>query len=489
MELKEMQDLVKSTATQRGNFINRYHTALKYYENENDITSRNNGESKLKKDGKDDPLRHADNRVSSNFYQLLVDQEAGYVATKIPQIDVGSDQDSKKVNDVLGDDFALTLHNLSIDAANAGRAWVHYWIDEDGNFRYAIVPPDQITAIYSTTLDNKLLGILRSYKQLDSDTGKYFNVHEYWNDKQGFFFKERTSNPVTLEPFSCINSYDASAGYETGTSNVVNYKFERVPFIEFPKNKLKLPELHKVKGLIDAYDDIYNGFLNDIDDIQQVVLVLKNYGGTDIKKFMHDLRKNKAVKFNNAGNGDQSGVDTLQIEIPAEARNTVLNLTKSDIFLQGQGVDPANFQSSNASGVAIKMLYSHLELKASTTEAYFRRGVSELVRAIMNYLNFSDADKRPISQVWERTKVEDDLTQAQVVSTVANFSSKEAIAKSNPIVEDWQQELKDQKDDIQQSDGFRSSQSFEDYDEQSDDEDNKAAPDKQEQANKKPDNK
>lgn len=482
-----MQDLVKSTATQRGQFIDRYHTSLKYYENQNDITSRNDGESKLNKDGKDDPLRHADNRVSSNFYQLLVDQEAGYVTTKAPQIDIGSDQGSEKVNDVLGDDFALTLHNLTVDASNAGRAWLHYWIDKDGVFRYGIVPPDQITAIHSTTLDNKLLGILRSYKQLDPDTGKYFNVHEYWNDKQGYFFKETTSNPLALEPLNIVTSYDASAGYETRTGNVIDHHFGRVPFIEFPKNKLKLPELHKVKGLIDAYDDIYNGFLNDIDDIQQVVLVLKNYGGTDLKQFMHDLKRNKAVKFSNTGNGDQSGVDTLQIDIPVEARNTVLTLTKNDIFLQGQGVDPANFQSSNASGVAIKMLYSHLELKASTTEAYFRRGVSELIRAIMNYLNFSDADKRPITQVWSRTKVEDDLTQAQVVAQVANFTSKEAVAKSNPIVEDWQQELKDQKQDIQDSDGFRASQTFDDYDSQSDDASDKTDSDEPEQANKKPD--
>ncbi|MDK7064476.1 phage portal protein, partial [Gardnerella vaginalis] len=74
-------------------------------------------------------------------------------------------------------------------SSNAGRAWLHYWIDEDGNFRYGIIQPDQITPIYATTLDNKLLGILRSYKQLDPDSGKYFTVHEYWTDKEAQFFR------------------------------------------------------------------------------------------------------------------------------------------------------------------------------------------------------------------------------------------------------------------------------------------------------------
>lgn len=482
-----MQDLIKQNTTSQANFINRYEQAQKYYNNKNDITNRNNGESKVNKNGKDEPLRHADNRISHNFYQLLVDQEAGYVATIPPQIDVGKQSDNQKIADTLGDDFALTLNDLVVDASNAGRGWLTYWKDATSNIlRYGIVPPDQVTPIWSTSLDHKLLAVLRTYKQLDPDTGKYFRVHEYWDDKCGYFFKEATTNPLILEPFNCISEWDATAGYETGQSNVFKHGFGRVPFIEFPKNKQRLPELHKTKGLIDAYDDVYNGFLNDVDDIQSVVLVLKNYSGADLKKFMHDLNVNKAIKVNNAGNGDQSGVDTLQIDIPTEARDKILTLTKSNIFLQGQGIDPANFSDTNASGVAIKMLYSHLELKASNTTAYFKRSVSELIRAIMNFYGMSDPEGRHITQTWTRTKVEDTLTQAQTVATVANYSSKEAIAKANPIVDDWQQELKYQKDDIQNSDGFRASQSFDDSEDEDYSNDNKNDSGKSEKANKKP---
>ena len=449
MEIETIKSLIRNTAASRNAFNERYDEALRYYQAQNAITDRTNGDSKLVKDGKSEPLRRADNRVSSNFYQLLVDQEAGYLTTTAPTIDVGEDSLNQKIKEVLGDDFTLTMTNLAIDASNAGRGWLHYWIDEDGNFRYAIVPPNQCTPIYSTELDNKLLGMLRSYKKLDPDTGKYYIVHEYWNDTSATFYKQLSTNPLDLEPLNIITTYDASAGFETGLGSSYVHNMGRVPFIAFNKNKMLLNELHKVKGLIDAYDDIYNGFLNDLDDVQQVVLVLKNYGGTDLHQFMNDLKQNKAIKFNTVGSGDQSGVDTLQIDIPVEARNTALQLTKTNIFLQAQGVDPANFESSNASGVAIKMLYSHLELKASTTEAQFRRGLSQLVRAIMRYLGVSDADSRPITQTWTRTRVEDDLSRAQVVATVANFTSRKALAKANPIVTDWQQELKDEEEEKQ----------------------------------------
>ena len=206
-------------------------------------------------------------------------------------------------------------------------------------------------------------------------------------------------------------------------------------------------------------------------DVQQVILVLTNYGGTDLNTFMDQLKKYKAIKFENAGEGDKSGVDKLTIDIPVEARKTLLDLTRDNIFLEGQGVDPANFHNSNASGVAIKMLYSHLELKAANTETYYTNSLNELIRAIMNYLGFKDANSRKITQTWTRTQVEDDYTKAQTVAQVANFSSKEAIAKANPIVTDWNQELLDQKKDIQESDGFTADQKFnnDDYQDESED--------------------
>ena len=150
-----------------------------------------------------------------------------------------------------------------------------------------------------------------------------------------------------------------------------------MPFIPFPKNIYQKPDLFKYKGLIDAYDHIYNGFLNDVSDVQQVILVLNNYGGTDLKEFMDTLRDYKAIKFNNAGNGDKSGVEKLTIDIPVEARKTLLDLTRENIFTEGQGIDPNKFETTNASGTAIKMLYSNLELKAANTQAYFTNSIND----------------------------------------------------------------------------------------------------------------
>ncbi|MDN7062831.1 phage portal protein [Lactiplantibacillus plantarum] len=459
METKAMIQLLKNTDGRRTRFNRHYSTALRYYHNENDITLRNDGESKTKEEGKeaeDGPLRHADNRVSSNYAQLLIDQEAGYLATVPPAIDVEDDRLNDKIKNTLGDNFNLRLNQLVVDASNAGVGWLHYWIDDDKQFRYGIVPPDQVTPIYSSDLDRKLLAVRRSYKELDPDTGKQFNVHEYWTAKDVTVFKSKLPDYSDLETIDDrFPTYDISTGDEVSAGAVFDHGFGRVPFIAFSKNKDERPELLKVKGFIDVFDNVYNGFVNDINDVQQVILVLTNYGDTDLSEFMKTLKQDKAIKMDNLGPSDKSGVDKLTIDIPVEARDNVLNRTDSKIFVDGQGINPTDFKAiGNASGTAIRALYGHLELKASNTEAYFRDALNELVRAIMGWLGVSDADSRPISQTWTRTAIQNSLEQAQVVAQVAQYSSDEAVAKANPIVDDWQEELKNRQDDIVAQDGY-----------------------------------
>ena len=280
MEVDSMKKLLEQTQDRRNSFNEKYRKSKHYYLNENDITIKNHGESRTKEDDagkkKNNPLRPADNRVSSNFHQLLVDQEAGYLATKPPTIDVDDDKLNQEIKNTLGDNFGLRLNELVVDAANAGVAWLHYWIDENGQFRYAIVPPDQVTPIYSSDLNRKLVALRRSYKELAPNTAKKYWVHEFWDEKTVTVFKSRDEQFDDLGTIDDrFTSYDVTTGIETGSSSVNHHGLGPIPFIAFPKNKEQQPDLYHYNGLIDVYDKIYNGYVNDLDDIQQIFLILK----------------------------------------------------------------------------------------------------------------------------------------------------------------------------------------------------------------------
>jgi SPP1 family phage portal protein len=161
------------------------------------------------------------------------------------------------------------------------------------------------------------------------------------------------------------------------------------------------------------------------------------------------LQRDRVINLEKYGDGDQSGLDKLTIDIPIDARNALLDRTRESIFLHGQGVDPNKVEmGTNKTGVALKMIYTLLELKASAVESEFRPSVAELVRAVMRHLGVADADRRPITQKWVRSAVKDDTEAADIISKLADVTSAENIAKNNPLVDDWQEEL-----DLRQEDG------------------------------------
>ncbi len=446
-----MKQLLKNTDARRARVTAKYSKSKSYYFNENDITARNAGESKTNEEGKDDPLRSADNRVSNNFHQILIDQKADYVASSAPIIDVEDDKLNDKIADKLGDRLGSTLNQLVVDASLAGVAWLHVWHDADNELKYAVIPPDQVTPIYSDDADPVLLAVRRTYNQLDPDTGKQYSVHEYWTDKDVTAFKSERNTYSDLQAIdNRFTIYDASSGDDIGTSSVYQHNMGVVPFIPFKNNKFETPDLDKYKGLIDVYDKVYNGFVNDVDDVQQVILVLTNYGGANLDQFKHDLKNAKAIKLNSIGPGDKSGVDKLTIDIPVEARNSLLEQTFEKIFVFGQGVNPTKLEAGNNTGVAIKMMYSNLELKVSTVQTWFENGLAELVRIIMRDLKVTDADKRSINQTWTRASIRNDVEQADIVSKLSDVTSRENTAKGNPLVNNWQEELELQDDDAEE---------------------------------------
>ncbi|TPR12434.1 phage portal protein [Apilactobacillus timberlakei] len=473
ISVEVMQKMLSNTMPTLVHNRQEYKHSESYYMNKNDIvngTQTSALQEMIAFNSKDsnalasqkDLLRHADNRSSSNFHQILVDQEAGYIATKDPIIDVGDDDYNTKIKEVLGDDFSLALNQLIVDSSNAGYGWLHYWTDSNNVFHYAVVPPDELFPMYADSLETQLKAVERIYKQLNTNTGDYDTIIEYWDANTCTTF---VKNNDGLDYYDMFDIVDNATNDVIGQGHVYEHNWGDVPFIKFSKNIKDKPELQKYKGSIDIYDKVYNGFANDLDDIQQTILILKGYGGESISGLWDMIKKDKAIPIDpTPGGGNDTGVDTLNIEIPTEARNIMLNVSRQKIFDEGQGIDPQKFMDNGAlSGKAIKGIYASLELKATTTEKYFRPALAKLIRAIMQNAGIPNYQNRNISQKWTRTAIQDDLEVAQALNNVKDFTSKKALASANPFVEDPDIELENQKDDIVNSDGFGNQQEIDKY--------------------------
>ena len=447
MEIEVIKKIIKNNLKGFESRNKQTATAEKYYRNENDILREDADDTRVQHKKTDDtnPLRNADNRVSHPWHRLLVNQKASYAMTTPPKFDVKDKRLNDEVTKLLGDSYSKIAKDLAVNASNAGIAWLHIWRDENKQnfFRYAVVDSKQIVPIFSKKLGNELIGVLRIYDDYN-ESGDVITVYEYWNDAECAMFAKRKGQTVEdIEAYNAFNLIDISTGTAAEQTNTYKHGWEDIPFIPFRNNADELSDLALYKDLIDVYDKIYAGFVNDLDDVQQIIFVLTNYGGQDKKEFLDDLQKYKMVKVDDFGDGTKSGVDTLAVDIPSEARDKLLEITRESIFVNGQGVDPQKNIGQNNSGAALNHMYSLLELKTSAMETEFHQGFAKLVRFILKYSN-ANADIE-ITQTWKRNVINNELEKAQTVSLLANVTSKETIAKANPLVANWEDELEAQR--------------------------------------------
>lgn len=417
-----------------------------YYENQTDIQEC--GVTPKNYDGNEgkDPLRSADNRLSHNFHQILVDEKVSYMFTYPIIIDVDNNSDiNKKVKSVLGKDFERKLKNIAIEASNTGVGWMHYWIDKNNDFKYEKVNSEEIIPKYSNGLEKDLESIIRVYSCKEEKEGvvdeELYTYLEYWTDSTIDIFK--------FQGGTCCGSFLEEKH--------IKHELGKVPFIEFDNNSIKHSDLSKYKNQIDLYDKVKSGYANDLEDIQQIIYILENYGGADLAEFKKDLKRYKTIKTETDSAGSSGGVKTLQIEIPVEARKVILDILRKEIYEFGQGLQQDVESVGNASGVALKFFYRKIELKSGLMETEFRSSINKLVEAILKFLEIENYND--ISQTYTRNMISNDYENAQIAQMSIGFISNKTIMKNHPWVEDAdleeEQKKKEYKKKNQDNDDYK----------------------------------
>ena len=402
-------------------FIKKADLAERYFKNQNDICDKGTTSKKDSAITDDNPLKFADNRISHNWHSLLVNQKAGYLFTYPPLIDCGDKKINELVTKTLGNKFPKVMKDLAIQASNSVVGWLHYWFDDEfKSFKYAVVDSRQIVPVFSGKLENGIIGVLRAYPYVD-EKGDTKTRCEYWDKEKVRFYEQNTDNNYV--PF-----YFPDVGEE------MEHNYGAVPFIPFYNNSMGVSDLDMYKDLIDAYDKVYSGFSNDIEDVQEVIFVLENYGGVDKKEFLSDLKENKMITVE-----DDGGVSTIKAEIPYQARGEFLEITRKQIFKSGMGVDPDIEKIGQTSGEALKFIYSLLELKSGLMETEFRTGLEELVRAICRLNNVAEPEN--IIQTWTRNAVKNDTETSQIASQSKDVVSERTILKNHPWVDNVEEEI------------------------------------------------
>lgn len=389
---------------------------LNYYANKTDILSAQKYYYDAEGNQQTDSTR-ANHRVTHSFYPLLIKQKVGYLLGK----PINFACEDKNVNDylksILGAKWNMTAQELLKNASNKGDEWLYCYIDRAGEFTYTVCPTEQIIPLYDNAFKTNLDGVIRYYTAQNL-AGEEIQYIEFWTREKVLYFVDG-------------NYINESAHF---TVNGKGYSFGELPFIQFRNNSEQTTDLSLVKDLIDSYDSVVSGLANDLDDIQDAVFVLKGYQGTDPSEFNNNLRYFKLIKIDEGG-----GVDKLEVNIPIEAKDSHLKRLEDDIYRLGMGVDVSAEKLGNSSGVALKFIYSLLDLKADMAQAQFAQGIEHFLKVISNWYGTiygTPFERDAVKVTFNRSFIVN--TKEQIVNCVNSVGlvSAETLLSNHPFVAD-----------------------------------------------------
>lgn len=418
---------------------------VSYYNEEHEILKAK--ADVIEVDGQPVKIPNASNfKVVHNFHTLLVDQKKDYMmggGITFTFEDSISEKQQEAIEAKLTPDFDENMQKTVLGASNKAEEWIHYFIDENGQYDYAIIPAEQIIPFYDGRLDRVLTMVIRYYRVeiTNVTTGKKESVNavEVWEpDKVTYYIQTPGGNyildpnePINPRPHAIVGEVDFTEERNLNEDEV--FSWQSVPFLPLYNNSARKTDLRPIKSLIDLYDQLISTGANTIIDVQEAIWEVRGAEGEKIGELAKKLRTYKTVATSDESG---SGIKGHQLDIPWDARKDLIEKTKEAIYEQGRGVDMSSDKFGNSpSGIALKFLYSGLDIKCNALEISLNTLIRKLVYSIVYYLNFTknwDINPKDISWKINRSTLANDAEQAQIAQGSKGVISDKTIVENHP---------------------------------------------------------
>lgn len=419
--------IIKLIELHKNEVIN-YNNTRKYYEGDQDIVYRT----------QEDPLK-PNNKLAHTYASTIVDRYAGYFMGEGISYKENTGGDLEKLNliSIYNDE---RQHNMEVAKSMGiyGFSYELMWIDEEGQFRFKEVEPQEMIVVSDNTLNEDIM----------------YAIHITLN-------KDLFGNEDTYSVSVYDNAYVKEYTVDSKMSQIAfvgeyTHNLPLVPVAVYKNNEELMGDFDKVKTLIDAYDKLGSDRLNDIETISDTYLALYGIGAIGEEYFgedegfsqdqaIQDMRKNKVLIFNDK---DSKAEFLTKTPNGADAETLAIRLV-SEIHKQS-GV-PEDFEkaiSGATSGQALKMLMFPMENRTAVKESGFRKGLYRRLEVINGYLKlFNVSAWNAITPVFTRNIPTADMNSVDdlVKLVQANIISTETAMSQVPFIEDITKELENVK--------------------------------------------
>ena len=344
--------------------------AQRYYENDSDIKDKKR--TVIGKDSENNAVLKeskvlANNKLRHNFMKKLTRQKIGYMLGKpftlsaIKQDDKLAKEFFDAVQSYTGMDFHKRIKNVGRDSIVKGLGWIQVYYNEAGNLKLRRCQPEEIIPLWDDADHTELNAVIRRYsvEQYTGSSKKTIKYVEYYTHEGVYYYVYNDAGKLELDSSKADNP--ASHFYikpeDSESDQPVGVNWAEIPFIPFKYDVDEQSLLSRIKSLVDDYDAKTSGISDSIDDNPNSTMVVKNYDGQSKEEFVQNKNEYRTIFVQ--GDGDARSVETpLNI---SDLDKHIARL-RQDIYEFGQGVNTADKDIRDTSGVALRFIYADLDM-------------------------------------------------------------------------------------------------------------------------------
>lgn len=401
----------------------------------------------------------ANNRLNHNFMKKLTRQKIGYLLgkkfmlTSVEPDDVVAEAMFDAVEEYFDKSFYKRIKNVGRDSVVNGIGWVMPYYDEQGILKFMRCEPTEVIPLWADSDHTILDAAIRKYNVEEYTDGikKIIRYVDYFNSEGIYHYVYNDHGnmvPNAEQPFSYHFNL-IQLNKDTQEQEQVGVVWSKIPFIPFKYDPDEQSLLTRIKSLVDDYDRKTSNVANNIDDFPNSMLMIKNYDGSSKEDFVHN--KNQYRTLFVQGDGD------------ARALEQPLNITEIDLHIQrlrqdiyefGQGVNTADKDIRDTSGVALRFMYADLDMDCIDWGGEFEWSLMELIWFIQQDIMFKggkDYSDVKYDIIFNTDVIINESETIQNAFTSMGVISHKTITANHPWTLDADKEMKDildEKEDI-----------------------------------------
>lgn len=434
--------------------------AQRYYENDSDIRDKKRmviGKTMENEAVLQESKILSNNKLQHNFMKKLTRQKIGYMLgrpftlTAVKPDDTQAKEFFNEVDNYFDVAFFKMMKNIARDSIVKGIGWMMVYYNESGYLKFRRCDPKEIIPQWADSDHTDLESVIRRYirKEYDGANKKEVTYVEYWTRSGVYYYmKDDAAGTLRQDPrhkeLFKPHFYIRPENREEGEEEVLTgMTWSDIPFIPFKYDPDEQSLLKRVKSLIDDYDRRTSAIADSIDDFPNSITVVKNYDGASKEEFVQNKNQYRTIFVQ--GDGDASSLTTPLNIVDLD---THLERLRQDIYEFGQGVNTADKDIRDTSGVALRFIYADLDMDCVDWGGEMKWSLFRLLQFVMaDILAVTGRDYHKVAyDIVFNTDVI--INESETILNCLNSSgliSGKTIAANHPWVLDADKEMEDLK--------------------------------------------